>query len=81
MTPREREEEDSCPYPVGNRLGVLTTKWSADTKYIGLYLLRDRMSFFSGTLVCLLVPIDFLFDFTNKHEVHAVTVRFEVDLN
>ena len=39
------------------------------------------MTYFSGTIICFLVPIDIFFDCDNNHEVHAGTGNFEVDFN
>ena len=81
MTTWKWWEEDSFPYTVDNLPRVLTTNWSADTKYPGLYLSRESNPYFSGIIVCFLVPVDILFDCDNKHVVHAGTGYFEVDFN
>ena len=57
--------------------GLLTTNWSVDTKYPGLYFLPNRMTSFSCTIACVLVPIGIFFERANNHEVHAGTGHFE----
>ena len=39
------------------------------------------MPYFSGRIVCFLVPVDLFFDCYNKHEFHTDTGHFEVYLN
>ena len=81
MTPLNREEEDYSSYPVCSWPWVLTTNWYADTKYPGLYLSRDRIPSFSGTIFWFLVPFDILFDHDNNHEVHTGTRHFKIEVN
>ena len=39
------------------------------------------MPYFSGEIVCFLVPVDIFFDNSNKHEVNTGTGHFEVEIN